>query len=70
MLSIVWRASARDDLAQIVDYIAHENPVAARNMKRLLEAAILPAAVYPYLQCNRTRKYRKPTKKSFTNNGL
>lgn len=30
MLPIVWLASARDDLMQIVTYIAHENPPAAR----------------------------------------
>lgn len=31
MLPIVWLASARDDLMQIVTYIAHENPPAARS---------------------------------------
>ncbi|MBU6994420.1 MAG: type II toxin-antitoxin system RelE/ParE family toxin [Ferrovum myxofaciens] len=37
MLLIAWRATARDDLAQIIRYIAFENPPAARRMKRLLE---------------------------------
>ncbi|MBU2733534.1 type II toxin-antitoxin system RelE/ParE family toxin, partial [Acidithiobacillus ferridurans] len=37
MLPIIWRASAGDDLANIIRYIANENPPAARRMKRLLE---------------------------------
>ena len=49
MLPVLWRASARDDLAQIIRYIANENPPAARRMKRLLEEAVLPAAEHPYL---------------------
>ncbi|WP_312283816.1 type II toxin-antitoxin system RelE/ParE family toxin [Candidatus Igneacidithiobacillus taiwanensis] len=49
MLPIVWRASARDDLANIIRYIARENPSAARRMKRLLEESVLPAAEHPYL---------------------
>ena len=38
MLPVVWRASARDDLREIVAYIARENPIAARRMKDLLAA--------------------------------
>ncbi len=49
MLPVIWRATARDDLAQIVRYVALENPPAARRLKRLLEEAILPAAEHPYL---------------------
>jgi len=49
MLPIVWLASARDDLRQIITYIAHENPSAARNMKQRLEASVLPVAEHPYL---------------------
>ena len=49
MLPILWRASARDDLAEIIGYIALENPPAARRLKRLLEASVLPAAEHPYL---------------------
>lgn len=49
MLPIVWRASARDDLREIIAYIAHDNTVAARRMQRLLEEAILPVSEHPYL---------------------
>lgn len=49
MLPISWRASARDDLAQIIRYIARENPAAARRMKQILEAAVLSTAEHPYL---------------------
>lgn len=49
MLPVVWRASARDDLHEIVTYIARENPAAARRMKDLLAAAIIPVAEHPYL---------------------
>ena len=49
MLPIIWRASARDDLANIIRYIANENLPAARRMKRLLEESVLPTAEHPYL---------------------
>jgi toxin ParE1/3/4 len=49
LLPIIWRASARDDLANIIRYIANENPPAARRMKRLLEESVLPTAEHPYL---------------------
>ncbi|MEX3614762.1 MAG: type II toxin-antitoxin system RelE/ParE family toxin [Burkholderia gladioli] len=49
MLPLVWRASARDDLRQIVTYIARENPGAAQRMKGLLETSVLPVAEHPYL---------------------
>lgn len=49
MLPILWRASAREDLSEIITYIAERNPAAARAMLALLEAAILPAAEHPYL---------------------
>lgn len=49
MLPIFWRASALDDLRQIVTYIARENPPAARRMKVRLESAVLPIAEHPYL---------------------
>ncbi|WP_144050574.1 type II toxin-antitoxin system RelE/ParE family toxin [Bartonella vinsonii] len=43
MLPVVWLPSARDDLPQILTYIAQENPpAAARRMKKLLEACVLP----------------------------
>jgi toxin ParE1/3/4 len=49
MLPIEWRASAREDLADIIGFIAQKNPAAARRMKALIEAATLPAAEHPYL---------------------
>ena len=49
MLPIFWLASARDDLRQVVTYIARENPPAARRMKARLEASVLPTAKHPYL---------------------
>ncbi len=49
MLPVIWRATARDDLAEIVRYVASKNPPAARRLKRMLEEAILPAAEHPYL---------------------
>ncbi|WP_254492489.1 type II toxin-antitoxin system RelE/ParE family toxin [Bartonella sp. B1099] len=49
MLPVVWLSSARDDLRQILTYIARENPFAARRMKRLLEESVLPLAEHPYL---------------------
>lgn len=49
MLPILWRATAREDLAEIIGYIAERNPTAARSMLSRLESAILPAAEHPYL---------------------
>ena len=49
MLPILWRASARADLASIIRTIAIENPPAARQMRGLIEASLLPAAEHPYL---------------------
>lgn len=49
MLPIVWRASARDDLSEIIRHIAAEDPPAARRLKRLIEEAVLPTAQHPYL---------------------
>uniref|UniRef100_UPI0035D08ADA type II toxin-antitoxin system RelE/ParE family toxin n=1 Tax=Bartonella sp. MU70NMGDW TaxID=3243561 RepID=UPI0035D08ADA len=49
MLPIVWLSSARDDLRQILTYIARENSSAARRMKRFLEASVLPLAEHSYL---------------------
>lgn len=49
MLPIFWRANARKNLLEIIRYIAHSNPAAARRMKSLIEEAILPTAEHPYL---------------------
>jgi toxin ParE1/3/4 len=49
MLPVVWRAEARAELAEIIRYIANENPPAARRMKERLEACVVPLAEHPYL---------------------
>lgn len=48
-LPLHWRASARDDLALLIRFIAQENPRAARDMKALIEASVLPVSEHPYL---------------------
>ena len=49
MLPIFWRVSARDSLASIIFHISEHDPPAARRMRQLIEASILPAAEHPYL---------------------
>lgn len=49
MTLVVWLAPAREDLREIVTYIGRDNPPAARRVKRLLEASVLPVAEHPYL---------------------
>ncbi len=49
MLPINWRKGAKADLAKIVRYIARENPIAARHMRKVLQDSVLPLAEHPYL---------------------
>ncbi|WP_374663665.1 type II toxin-antitoxin system RelE/ParE family toxin [Ramlibacter sp.] len=49
MLPIVWRARARENLAEIIRYIARHDPAAARRIKTLIEQAVVPLAEHPYL---------------------
>jgi toxin ParE1/3/4 len=49
MLPIIWRASARADLAAIIRYIAEQDISAARRLKSHLESVVLPLAEHPYL---------------------
>ena len=49
MLPVVWRAAARSDLTQIIRFVANQNPIAARRLRLVIEAAVLPAAEHPYL---------------------
>ena len=49
MLPILWLPSARDDLRQIVAYIAKENPPAARRLKIRIETSVLSLTEHPYL---------------------
>lgn len=49
MLPILWLPSARDDLRQIVAYIAKENIPAARRLKIRIETSVLAFSEHPYL---------------------
>ena len=49
MLPIIWRASARADLAAIIRYIAEHDIPAARRLKSHPESVVLPLAEHPYL---------------------
>ena len=48
-LRIYWSEDAKDDLRTILLYIAARNPSAARRLKSVIEAAVLPVARYPDL---------------------
>jgi len=49
MLPIIWTAQAREDLREIVRYIAKDNPTAARRMRKLLEDSVLPLREHPLM---------------------
>lgn len=49
MLPILWLPSARDDLRQIVTYIAKENIPAALRLKIRIETSVLALSEHPYL---------------------
>ena len=49
MLPIIWRASAREDLAAILRYVAARNPRAARDLRQVIEDAVQPLSEHPYL---------------------
>lgn len=46
---IIWRASARNDLAEIIRYVANVNPPAARRLRQVLMESVLPVSEHPYL---------------------
>ncbi len=48
MRTLVWRAGARQDLVEIITYVAVRNPSAARRLRRLIEEAVLPLRTHPY----------------------
>lgn len=48
-LPIIWRASARGDLAEIIRYVANVNPSAARRLRQVLMESVLPVSEHPYL---------------------
>ena len=49
MRELIWRAAARDDVSNIIGYIAERNPAAARRMRDLFDAAICPLSEHPFL---------------------
>lgn len=49
MLPVVWRETARRQLAEIIAFIANDDPAAARRLKERIEAVVVPLAQYPYL---------------------
>ncbi len=49
MLQVLWRASARANLVSIIQAVATQNPGAARRLREVIEASVLPAAEHPYL---------------------
>ncbi len=49
MRTLIWRPSAREDLAKIIAYIAERNPPAARHIRNLIEESVLPLAEQPEL---------------------
>ncbi len=48
-LPIIWRASARSDLAEIIRYVANVNPPAARRLRQVLMESVVPVSEHPYL---------------------
>lgn len=57
MLPILWLPSARDDLRQIVAYIAKENLHAARRLKIRIETCVLALSEHPYLYPSSDRAF-------------
>jgi len=49
MLPVIWTPSARNDLAEIIDYISDVNPAAAFRLQERLETAVLPLAEQPQM---------------------
>jgi len=49
MLPVIWTPSARDDLAEIVDYISDDNPAAAFRLQDRLETVVLPLSENPLM---------------------
>ena len=48
-LPIIWRLTARKDLAEVIQHVASVNPSAARRLRNLLMDSVLPASEHPYL---------------------
>ncbi|MCG5076631.1 type II toxin-antitoxin system RelE/ParE family toxin [Paraburkholderia tagetis] len=49
MLPIIWKLEARTEFLEIIRYIAEFSPQAARDMRRCIQASVIPAAEHPFL---------------------
>jgi toxin ParE1/3/4 len=49
VLPIIWLPRAQGDLAGIIEYIAQDNPFAAKRMQQRLDDAVLSLSEHPYL---------------------
>ncbi|MDZ7786005.1 MAG: type II toxin-antitoxin system RelE/ParE family toxin [Candidatus Saccharibacteria bacterium] len=49
MLPVIWRQTAREDLAHLLRHIAQKDPHAARRLRTRLESVVLPLSEHPYL---------------------
>jgi toxin ParE1/3/4 len=49
MLPLVWSDAAKADLAQILDFIAEDNELAARRLKERFDQVLAPVSEHPYL---------------------
>ncbi len=48
MAKIIWTGPATNDVREIVEYIALENPVAARSLAQRIEHHVVQLERYPY----------------------
>jgi toxin ParE1/3/4 len=55
VLPIIWLPRAQGDLAGIIEYIAQDNPFAAKRMQQRLSDAVLPLSEHPYLFARSSR---------------
>ncbi len=49
MLPIEWKRTAKEDLAEILSYIAERNQLAAQRIFELIESALEHTSEHPYL---------------------
>jgi toxin ParE1/3/4 len=49
MLPVLWRSKAQKSLAQIVEFIASRNPIAAQRLKDAIQQAASNLPQHPYL---------------------
>jgi toxin ParE1/3/4 len=46
---VVWRGTAKRNLADIIAYIADRNPPAAKRLKSVIEDSVLPLLAHPLI---------------------